>query len=334
MYAGLQCNRVTRFQGHCERRLLSNVTLFDEQVWSMVVPNDAESPAVVFVAPGPPDPSSTDVLYVAATRSTVGLPAYRDIVPAICARNRHDLDLVSDDILAPSRVDVEVQHRDTFRVDYVAGFATHGFSYFVAVQRRSATADPSSPPRSYLARVCHADRSFASYVEVPLECRRAGTVYRRVTAVQLTHPGSTLAFELGFRHPITRSSHLEHILVAVFTSSTDDETSSSRDFQDSAPSSSALCIYSMAEVRRTFTAEIQKCFRGIGNTGPDHLVQPKPCFRTVSLTFTPFHISYLPYIHCEPKNHTKCFCHIVYKARPILIKFCTYCPEYICHRVL
>ena len=25
------------------------------------------------------------------------------------------------------------------------------------------------------------------------------------------------------------------------------------------------------------------------------------------------------------------FCHIVYKTRPILIQFCTYCPEYIWH---
>jgi len=250
----------------------------------MVVPNDAVSPAVVFVAPGPPIPASTDVVYVAATRSTVGLPAYRDIVPAICARNRYDLGLVSDDILTPSRVDVEVQHRDTFRVDYVAGFASRGFSYFVAVQRSSATADPSSPPRSYLARVCHADGSFASYVEVPLECRWAGTTSGRVVAVQLTHPGSTLARALGFRPSTTVSTDLEHILVAVFTSSsTNDDGATSRGHQHATSTSSALCVYAMREVRRTFTAAIQKCFRGIGNTGPDHLVQPKPCFLTVSL---------------------------------------------------
>jgi len=34
------------------------------------------------------------------------------------------------------------------------------------------------------------------------------------------------------------------------------------------------------------------------------------------------------------QKHTKCFCHIVYKTKQIMIKFCTYCPEYICHRVL
>jgi len=290
------------FQGHCERRRLSNVTLVDRQVWSMVVPNDAQSPAVLFVAPGPPNPASTDVVYVAATRSTVGLPAYRDIVPAICARNRHDLALVSDDILTPSRVDVEVQHRDTFRVDYVAGFASRGFSYFVAIQRSSATADPSSPPRSYLARVCHSDRSFASYVEVPLECRWPGAASSRVSAVQLTRPGSTLSRALGVRPPSTLSADLEHILVAVFTSgSTSDQGPAPRGYRRAASTSSALCIYSMRDVRRTFTAAIQKCFRGIGNTGPDHLVQPKPCFLTVSLLFDspflriilPAHFSYL-----------------------------------------
>jgi len=26
-------------------------------------------------------------------------------------------------------------------------------------------------------------------------------------------------------------------------------------------------------------------------------------------------------LHCEPKKTPKCFCHIVYKTRPILIKF-------------
>ena len=88
----------------------------------MVVPNDAQSSAVMFLAPGPPaNPggasSSTDVVYVAATRSTVGLPAYRDIVPAIAARDRRYLELVSDDILTPSRVDVEVK---TAVYNYVA----------------------------------------------------------------------------------------------------------------------------------------------------------------------------------------------------------------------
>jgi len=38
--------------------------------------------------------------------------------------------------------------------------------------------------------------------------------------------------------------------------------------------------------------------------------------------------------YCEPKTTPKCFCHIVYKTWPILIKFCACCPEYICHKVI
>jgi len=39
-------------------------------------------------------------------------------------------------------------------------------------------------------------------------------------------------------------------------------------------------------------------------------------------------------LELRTSKHTKCFCHIVYKTRPIRIKFYTYCPEYICHRIL
>ena len=31
------------------------------------------------------------------------------------------------------------------------------------------------------------------------------------------------------------------------------------------------------------------------------------------------------------RKNTKLFCHTIYKTGPILIKFCTYCPEYIWH---
>ena len=36
----------------------------------------------------------------------------------------------------------------------------------------------------------------------------------------------------------------------------------------------------------------------------------------------------------EPKNTPKCFCHIFYKTRPILIRFGTCFPDKICHKVM
>ena len=32
-------------------------------------------------------------------------------------------------------------------------------------------------------------------------------------------------------------------------------------------------------------------------------------------------------LELQTQKHTKCFCHVVYKTRSILIKFCTYGPE-------
>ena len=61
------------FQGHCDWHSLANISATQPPVWRMVVPNDRTSSVVMFIAPGPPNPASTDALYVAATRSTVGL---------------------------------------------------------------------------------------------------------------------------------------------------------------------------------------------------------------------------------------------------------------------
>jgi len=71
-------------------------------------PNDDVSSVIMFIGPEtpePPQPSSSEILYVAATqgRSTRGLPAYKDIVPVyVCMRSLMDLDLLTDDILTPS----------------------------------------------------------------------------------------------------------------------------------------------------------------------------------------------------------------------------------------
>ena len=274
----LACSNL--FQGHCDWHRLTNITLTEPPVWQMVVPNDRASSVVIFIAPGPPNPASTEVLYVAATRSTVGLPAYRDIVPSVCVRNLHDLGLVSDDILTRSRLDVEVQQRDVFRIEFVAGFASLGFSYLLAVQRASAVADADQYV-THIARVCHNDHSMTSYVEIPLRCRApsTGRFFDVLTAAYLLHPGTDLARSLGLSDA-KPATDLEHTLVAVFADRRVPKTRSTP--KHVAPPDAALCIFPMTEIRREFTRTVQSCFRGNGTTGPDHYVQPKTCYKTVS----------------------------------------------------
>jgi len=84
----------------------------------MIVPNDETSSVVMYIAPGPHTSSTSSgaggyptvgdptgrILYVASTRSTVGLLAYKDLVPAVCMRNIADFNLFSSDFLNPSKV--------------------------------------------------------------------------------------------------------------------------------------------------------------------------------------------------------------------------------------
>ena len=283
------------FQGHCDRYRLENITSTDPPAWAMVVPNDRRSAVVAFVAPGPPNPASTDALYVSAARGSVGLPAYRDVVPSIGVRNLIDLDLVSDDILTPSRLDVEVQQRDRFLVDFRYGFSSLGFSYFVSVQRRSATADDADQLVTRISRICQNDRSMRSYAELPLVCRDPRDLDGSgvLTAASIVHPASDLARSLGLTASATTvlASDVEHVLVAVFSgrgassaqvsSGEQGAASGSTSSSSSSSSSSVLCVYPMKEIRRRFTEAIQNCFRGVGYTGPDHYVQPKACYKTV-----------------------------------------------------
>ena len=236
----------------------------------MLVPNDENSSVVMFVAPGPPNPASTQVLYVAATRSIRGLPAYKDNVPAVCMRSLIELNLVSEDMLTPSRIDIEIQQRDLFRINYVYGFTSLGFSYFLSVQKVSAISDLDRYI-TQISRICHNDKSFYSYTEIPLECHQDGVHYNILRASYIGYPGTNLAKSLGLPH-IAPLTEMEHVLVAVFSNQSHSRTPLS---------SAAMCIYPMRDVRRKFTETIQRCFNGVGNTGPDHFVQPRACVKAV-----------------------------------------------------
>ena len=56
--------------------------------------------------------------------------------------------------------------RDRYPVNYIYGFSSGGFSYFLTTQKR----DQSSPFHSRLVRVCQNDPHYYSYTEVPIEC--------------------------------------------------------------------------------------------------------------------------------------------------------------------
>jgi Sema domain len=192
------------------------------------------------------------------------------------------------------QVDVESQHRDTFRINYVYGFSSSRFSYFITNQRPAAVDSAlQDMVVSRVVRVCQGNAALThSYAEVPIECRRRNQVFKVVQAATVTHVGSRLAKLLGLSDE-GPSTDLDHVLVAVFSRQSSSSTASAQQMgsagsmtssasRDSGNQSLALCVIPVVVVRRTFTSTIQKCFGGRGNTGPDYIVRPVGCTSTVS----------------------------------------------------
>ncbi len=73
------------FQGVCTVRNLRNISDVEKNIREPVVANNATASTVAFIAPGPPNPPITQVLYVGVTFTGNG--PYRSEVPAVSSRS-------------------------------------------------------------------------------------------------------------------------------------------------------------------------------------------------------------------------------------------------------
>ena len=87
-------------------------------------------------------------------------------------------------------------------------------------------------------------------------------------------PGHLLAKSLGI-------SPEDDLLFGIFGSKFQENRLTTRDEE------SALCVYTLRSIDLILKRNIQTCFQGIGNIGPDHVVPPLNCRTAVSLYFLP-----------------------------------------------
>ena len=261
------------YLGFCEKRTLSDITIADEPIYETLVPNDATSSVYMFIAPGPitvptDDNERPEVLYVGATYSTA-ISVYSDFLYAVSSKKLTDFELASNEVAGRTKIEIEKSQRDTFRVNYLYGFSSQDFSYFLAVQGEALD---STTLVTRILRVCQDDKFFRSYAEVPLECNlelpNRTVQYRKLLAAHLAHPGALLAQDLGLPdlQPLTDD---DRVLFATFEKS--------QDSVDTNSPASVLCVFPLPEIKRKFTQNIQQCFKGVGNTGPAHLTIMKTC---------------------------------------------------------
>ncbi|UYV78867.1 plexB [Cordylochernes scorpioides] len=233
------------FQGACRAHHLDNISQADPPVYIPVAANDETSSTYAFIGPAR-YAGQTRALYVSATNSRLG--PYRDYVPAIggrCLDPTRRFSIIETSFTANARVDIASQLRDYYLVHYVYSFASGGFIYFAAIQKRShlrALEEWGYVTR--LGRICADDGSFQTYTEVTLQC---GHGYDLLQAASIAHAGDALAQSLGVA-PGTE------VLVGVFASN--------RDHTAKPGSNSAVCLFPIPDIEHKFTENIHMCYNG------------------------------------------------------------------------
>ena len=258
------------FQGMCTVRDLRNISIVEERIREAVVANNATASTVAFIAPGPPNPPITQVMYVGVTFTLNG--PFRSEVPAVSSRSLESktlFEIAETDVTTGTRIHVNSLSRERYPINYVYGFSSEGFSYFVTTQKKQTGPYPYV---SKLVRICHNDMDYYSYTEIPIECISADEQAMNYNLVQAAHvgkAGSKLAKDLG----VTAQ---DDVLFAVFSKSDPSEGEiTSKPGKDS-----ALCVYSLKTIRRKFMQNIQRCFTGVGSRGLDFISPSLPCLKT------------------------------------------------------
>lgn len=253
----------TLFQGSCALHNLDNITQFDYQTGESVVANSPNASTVAFIAPGPVKQSP--VLYIGSSYTGLG---YNEDVPTVSSRSLDPDTLfafASSHLASGTRLIINSLSRDRFPIVYIYGFSSHGFSYFITVQRQSTTS--SKPFITKLVRICQKDVNYHSYVEVLLTCRSNGNGidYNLAQAAYVGKPGANLAREMGI-------SMNDEVLFVTFSKSKDEN-----DIYNEPSQNSAVCIYTLQFIQKMFTANIEQCFRGNGQQGLDFISFTTPC---------------------------------------------------------
>ena len=134
---------------------------------------------MAFVGPGPTDvDDASTVMYVATTAAEGHL---RDRVPAVGSINlqgsRTMMVSYQDAFLTyhGTKVVYDVREEAVLphnKIEYVAGFSIEGFSYFFTQQPNQFTQNqlPETTTLSKIVQVCQNDKSYNSYIEVPIKC--------------------------------------------------------------------------------------------------------------------------------------------------------------------
>ncbi|XP_053378077.1 plexin-A2-like [Mercenaria mercenaria] len=257
---------INLYQGVCLKHDINNIKDIEEPIYDdAVVANNDSATTFAFITPGPFKDQYghyVSVINIGVQYTNKGWK--RDRVYCFATRKLDDFKLVYKAIFSKSATMLDSGLREVFPIRYVYGFGSDGFSYMITVQKQSPSTEKYI---TKIFRVCQQDIYYYSYAEVQLACWH-NALYNLAQAAYLGKAGIQLAKVLNI-------NDTEDVLYASF--------SIGAPMSDEPTQDSALCVYPMRNIRRIFTANIQDCFKGKGNTGPGYFGQAVPCKDTPAL---------------------------------------------------
>ncbi|XP_033168193.1 plexin-B [Drosophila mauritiana] len=232
-------------QGACEIYSLPRFPATPQFFAVPLAANDENASTYAFVGPARYAWKEEDILYVGTTFTNVG--DYRHDVPAISSRRLDDLNYAEFSI-QQSIINIDVKYRDHFLVDYIYGFNSSEYAYFIIVQKKSHLADEAGYV-TRLARICITDPNYDSYTEITVQCTATenNVDYNIVRDAKVTPASHKLAQKMGIKKD-------DNVLITVF--------SPSKEISNQPESMSAMCIYSIKDIEDMFIENIHLCFNG------------------------------------------------------------------------
>jgi plexin A len=209
-----------------------------------VVANDENSSSYAYIGPSRyASWKREDILYVGTTFTNVG--DYRHYVPAISSRKLDDLNY-GEFSIQQSFINIDVKYRDHFLVNYVYGFNTTDYAYFMIVQKKSHLLEEAGY-NTRIARICVNDPNYDSYTEITISCLVNSVDFNILRDAKIMKAGARLAQQMGIKRD-------DMVLIAVF--------SPSKEITSETQNSSAMCVYGLKEIEEMFSENIHMCFNG------------------------------------------------------------------------
>ena len=274
----ITCGSLTH--GVCQGRNLETLSVEIANNDKYVVSN-SDLPSVAVIGPSW---NGKPALYVATSwdGKTYGLKVLNFLInpkPAVSTRNIDGSKVFAVSANSPLDGSSFLQFKDlNYLVNYIYGFTSGGFTYFVSVQETTESYNLKKDPKvlsTFIIRICQQDKNYFSYLELPLECKGTnGTNFNIGTSAYLTKPGKFFAKSSGIQAS-------DEVLVVTFA-----QTNGGR---NNPASKSGVCFYPVKDINEKLADDQKKCADGSYSTekyglpwlGDDKKCAPMVIFSTL-----------------------------------------------------